>query len=341
MKYLKQITVVSLIVSLLAAGMCFRVSALVIYEGDFGFEVNYSKHTAALVKYTGGGNTVRLPDYFQDYPVTTIDRNAFFENKTIKEIVFSNTNTTVEEYAFFGCTSLETVAIPENVVNFGDRVFAECTALKTVSLMSNMTSVPSNMFSGCTSLENLTINENIAEFGYGCFNDCSSLVDLDFVTNGVLVQSYAFNGTGADSVELSDSLFAIPNNAFTNCPDLKYVTIPRSVAFIQPYAFDFENITIRCYYDSYAYTYAKEKNIPYELIDNVLLGDVNGDDAISIGDATVVQRHIADLESPEGIYLYAADINQDGNVDISDAAAIQMFLAKYDLPYTIGDILTQ
>jgi len=341
MKFLKQITVVTLIISLFASGMCFQVYALVIYEGDFGFEVNYSKHTAALVKYTGSEDTVRLPDYFQGYPVTVIDRNVFFENKSVKEIIFSDTNTTVEEYAFMGCTSLETVTIPENVISFGDRVFAECTALKTVSLMSNMTSVPTNMFSGCISLENLTINEGIAEFGYGCFNGCSSLTDLDFVSNGALIQSYAFNGTGAESVVLSDSLLAIPNYAFTNCPNLKYVTIPESVVLIQPYAFDFENITIRCYYDSYAYDFAKEHEYSYELLDGVMLGDTNRDNNISISDVTAIQRHLAELEKLEGIYLYAADTNQDGNVDISDATSLQMHLAEYDLPYTIGELLRQ
>ena len=78
-------------------------------------------------------------------------------------------------------------------------------------MQSDIVSMPTNIFSGCSSLENLTLNENIAEFSYGCFNGCSSLTDLDFVSNGVLLQSYAFNGTGAESVVLSDSLLASPD----------------------------------------------------------------------------------------------------------------------------------
>lgn len=338
---IKKITVITLILSVLSASICINASALVIYDGDFGFEVNTSKRQATLVKYKGSEDTVNLPDYFQGYPVTVIDRNAFYENKSIKEIVFSNTNTTVEEYAFMNCTSLETVTIPENVVSFGDKVFAGCTSLKNVTLHSEIISVPSNMFLDCTSLENITINENIAEFGYGCFNGCSSLTDLDFVSNGVLLQSYSFNGTGAESVVLSDSLPAIPNYAFTNCPNLNYVIIPQSVVFIQPYAFDFENVTIGCYYDSYAYTFAKEHGYSYELLDGVMLGDVNNDNFVSIRDVTSIQRHLAQLEVVEGIYLYAADTNQDGKVDISDATVLQMYLAEYELLYTIREILTQ
>ena len=337
MYFLKRIIVFTLIISVLLAGFCFSASALVIYDGDFGFEVNVSKREATLVSFNGSGGTVQLPEFFQGYPVTVIDRNAFSGNPDIKEIVFSGTNTTVEEYAFMNCASLETVYIPENVVSFGDRVFAGCSSLKTVTLLSDIISMPTNMFSGCSSLCDLTINENIAEFSYGCFNGCSSLTDLDFVSNGALIQSYAFNGTGAESVVLSDSLMAIPDYAFTNCPNLKNVTIPQSVVFIQPNAFDFDDVTIRCYYDSFAYTFAKEHAYSYELIDGVKLGDANGDDCVNINDVTCVQRYLAEAENIEGIYLYASDVNLDGYVDISDATVMQMYLAEYDLPYRIGE----
>lgn len=336
MKLLKKTIVITLILSMLTAGFCFPASALVIHEGDFGFEVNTSAREAKLVSYSGNGESVRLPDYFRGYPVTVISKNAFSGNASVREVTFSGTNTTVEEYAFMGCSSLETVTIPENVVNFGDRAFAGCASLKTVTLLSDMVSMPTNMFSGCSSLENLTINESIADFGYGCFNRCSSLKDLDFVKNGAMLDSYAFNGTGAESVVLSGSLLAIPNYAFTNCPNLKYVTIPESVALIQPYAFDWEKVTIRCYLDSCAYHFAKEKNIPYELIDAITVGDVNDDSDVNICDVTAIQRHLAELEQLDDLSLLAADANRDGKVDISDATAIQMFLAKYEVPYPIS-----
>ena len=173
--------------------------------------------------------------------------------------------------------------------------------------------MPTNMFSGCTSLEELTLNDKIAEFSYGCFNGCTSLTDLDFVTNGAFLQSYAFNGTGAGSVVLSDSLLAIPDYAFTNCPNLRYVTIPdyaftncpnlryvtipESVVLIQPNAFDRENVTVRCYQDSFAHSYALENNISFELLKKIVLGDVNNDGAVNINDVTDIQRNLAERVS--------------------------------------------
>ena len=319
----------------------FRASALVIFDGDFGYEVNATKHEARLVRYNGNDETVQIPEFYRDYPVTSIDRNAFSGNKAIKELVFSGTNTAVEEYAFMNCTALETVYIPENVVNFGDRVFAGCTSLTTVTMLSDIVSMPTNMFSGCAALENVTLNENIAEFSYGCFNNCSSLTNLDFVTNGVLLQPYAFNGTGAESVVLSDSLLAIPDYAFTNCPNLKYVTIPKSVIFIQPNAFDFEDVTVRCFYDSYVYHYALEQELPYELCDGVKLGDANADGSVNINDVTAIQRHIAEMETLAGINLYVSDIDRNQTRDISDATLLQRYLAEFEVPYPVGTVLKQ
>ena len=71
------------------------------------------------------------------------------------------------------------------------------------------------------------------------------------------------------------------------------------------------------------------------------LGDVNGDGRITISDVTDIQRHLADLNRLEGIYLRLADTNQSGNVDITDATTLQKYLAEYDLPYPIGEPITQ
>ena len=340
MKLLRKLIVTPLILSLLAACFCLHASAMVIYDGDFGFEVNASKNEARLVKYIGNGGAVTLPAYYRDYPVTVIDRNAFSGNTAITELVFSETNTTVAEYAFMSCTSLETVTIPENVVSFGDRVFAKCTSLKTVTMQSDIVSMPTNIFSGCSSLENLTLNENIAEISYGCFNGCSSLTDLDFVSNGVLLQSYAFNGTGAESVVLSDSLLAIPKYAFTNCPNLRYVTIPESVTLIQPKACDWENVTIRCYENSAAHSFAEENNLSYALLRKVMLGNVNNDGEVNITDVTTIQQYLAEMAEFDELQQAAADANRDNTLDISDATALQMYLAGYEQVYPIGQFLT-
>lgn len=80
---------------------------------------------------------------------------------------------------------------------------------------------------------------------------------------------------------------------------------------------------------------------------NRLLGDLDGDDVISIIDATIIQRCDVNMrgypedDGPITLDSYAktspgyySDFNRDGERDILDATCIQRYLA--DLPYSVG-----
>ena len=95
------------------------------------------------------------------------------------------------------------------------------------------------------------------------------------------------------------------------------------------------------WFGSYGYEYAQSHNIPYILLDEVKLGDANGDGYVNVNDVTVIQRHAAELELLEGINFHAADINGDGNVSVDDATELQRFLAEYVVDYPIGEVMTQ
>ena len=60
----------------------------------------------------------------------------------------------------------------------------------------------------------------------------------------------------------------------------------------------------------------------------VKLGDVNGDDLISVSDATLVQQQAAELIDLEGSAFAAADTNHDGIVSVADATLIQQYAAE-------------
>lgn len=60
-----------------------------------------------------------------------------------------------------------------------------------------------------------------------------------------------------------------------------------------------------------------------------VLGDANGDGAVTIRDVTAIQRHLAELQMIDAARFPAADVNQDGFLDISDAMLLQMYLAEY------------
>lgn len=58
------------------------------------------------------------------------------------------------------------------------------------------------------------------------------------------------------------------------------------------------------------------------------IGDVNGDGNVTIDDATMIQKFVAELVELTPDQLIAADTNCDGVVTIDDATNIQKFLAE-------------
>lgn len=66
-----------------------------------------------------------------------------------------------------------------------------------------------------------------------------------------------------------------------------------------------------------------------------ILGDVDGDGAVSISDATAIQYKLAEL-SVEAFNEAAADVDGDSAVLIDDVTLIQQYLADMEAPDGIG-----
>ena len=221
-------------------------------------------------------------------------------------------NTVFRYLEFAGATNLERI---------GSFAFSGCTAIAgEVKIPSNVTTIEVAAFENCTSIEKVVYNASCEYVPNQCFNGCTSL----------------------NSVTLSDNVKKIGDYAFANCPNLEYMEITSAVSDISDAAFqNDESLTLGVWYGTAGYDYATKQNIPYVLLDGVKLGDASGDGSVNINDVTSIQRHLAELETLEGIYLHAADANQDGTVDIADATVIQMYLAEYEMEYPIGEVMTQ
>ena len=63
------------------------------------------------------------------------------------------------------------------------------------------------------------------------------------------------------------------------------------------------------------------------------IGDVNSDGKIQAGDARLVLRHVAMLETLTDEALKNADMDADGKVTAADARKILRIVAKIDVPY--------
>lgn len=259
------------------------------------------QNSVALYAYEGESTVLIVPASYNGRYVTSLYNYAFEDNTSITSIDFSQASRLFS--------------------TIGMKSFSGCTSLTgELSLPSSVTSIGHAAFQGCSGITSLKLDSAVAVIPAQCFNRCSKLGE----------------------VRISPFTETIDNLAFANCPYLKDVYLQTAVTSISETAFlNSPNVCLCVYYGSYACDYAKEHSLRYRLIDGVKLGDVNDDGDVNINDVTYIQRFLTELESLEGIYLYAADTNRDTMVNISDATAVQMFLAEYDIPYSIGQVLTR
>lgn len=343
MRIIKNTAVFLGVISLMIVTCLVPASALIVDEGDFGFELNSYAKYATLVQYSGTDAVVEIPYSYHEYPVKKIAKTAFSGNNNISGIRFSTSVETLDEKAFMNCVGIEQIDIPSFVNKWGKMVFTNCTSLQKVAIYSEMEEIPAYSFAGCRELNHFSIHsDNIHSIGAYAFQDCMALSEADFLTNITSIGYSAFDGTGLKSISLSSELTEIPSYAFANCQSLSYVEISPGVNSIAETAFyNCPRISLGVYTDSYAHQYAIDNNIPFVLLDNVILGDVNADNTVDVADVTRIQQFIAELAEINGVYLKAGDVNNDDIVNIADATAIQMFLAEFNIPYPIGEVMTQ
>lgn len=63
-------------------------------------------------------------------------------------------------------------------------------------------------------------------------------------------------------------------------------------------------------------------------VNKPISGDVNKDGSVTIQDATVLQKYLANIVNFDDEQLSVADTNGDGNISIADATQIQKYLAN-------------
>ena len=62
----------------------------------------------------------------------------------------------------------------------------------------------------------------------------------------------------------------------------------------------------------------------------------DGDGAVNINDATVIQLHLAEKLTLDEAAGYAADIDRNGELNINDASLIQRYLARLSTEFEVN-----
>jgi len=182
------------------------------------FEYITNNHVITIVKYTGPGGNVTVPDKVNGLPVTDIAKSAFAYTYAWGNNVFTTAD------------KLTNVVIPDSVTNIEDSAFAPCENLTNVKLGRGIRLIGKNAFRGCSSLASIVIPDGVTRIEESTFGNCYSL------TNVVIPNSVTDIGTNAFYSCIKLSVLKIPGSitnicpgTFGDCGSLTNFIIPKSV----------------------------------------------------------------------------------------------------------------
>lgn len=190
-----------------------------------------------------------------------------FSSKNNAELVYIGDKVKrIDALTFSGIDNLERIYIPDTAIEIHPLAFNDCGYASIVckdGSYANAYAIQNNMryiLEDSTSGTAFNIKNGYLTTYDGTAKNVVVSSDVNAIGNN------AFKGNkSVKTIELPYSVTKIYSGAFAECSKLEYVVIPFTVTSIGNDAFS-SNTKIYCYYGSYAYNYAKENNLAFELI---------------------------------------------------------------------------
>lgn len=255
-----------------------------------------------LVKYVGSNEHVVVPEGVTSigygdaskYPSET--NFGIFLDSGIKSIKLPTTLEYIGWNAFRNCTELEEVVIQSNIKNIGYNAFEGCTSLRSIDISkvkavgnsaflncSNLTSIKiagstmksswyseKQIFEGCPVRSVEIVGEAIEDYRNGYFLEevmntpWGTQQNTIFVNNCLLKYS-----TLETNVIIPDNVKVLGHNALDNCPNMKYLSIPKNVIRVCVDKTKLEGCNLMVTKYSAGEQYAIDNNLTYSTVDSV------------------------------------------------------------------------
>ena len=254
----------------------------------------------------------------EENPLVIVNNILIDGVKAAGDVTVPDGVTEIAESAFEG-SGLVSVSIPASVKRIGSGAFIGCKSLTAVKHAGNITDWGAYAFNGCTSLKSFVIPEGTEKIDRHAFAYCDSLTEMI----------------------LPESVWTIGEYAFAECKNLSKIVILNPKCQIHDDAATIssaQNIeeqkrvfsgTIYGFAGSAAQKYAEKYGYKFAEIQKGAAGDLNGDGSVTVSDAVLHARIVAEdstLENADAKVL-KADLNGDGYITAEDTIMILRILA--------------
>ena len=148
-------------------------------SGEYNYTV-LDDGTAAITKYTGNDENLVIPSELDGKTVSSLGKNSFGMNQSIKTVTIPNTVTVIDNSAFTYCVNLTDVTIPDSVVTISDGAFQNCAKLNNVVVPESVKYFGVRAFGDETALTRIEFSDTNTTFANDVFEGCTNLKDIYF-----------------------------------------------------------------------------------------------------------------------------------------------------------------
>lgn len=179
------------------------------------------EHIGECCFYGSALRYVRLPSALK-----AIEDDAFRECKGLTRVDFSEGLEKIGSQAFLG-SGLEDVELPASLRTVSQAAFAKCESLKTVKFGEGLETLGTDEYADNgrmtygvfheSSLERVELPSTLKRIEYNAFGKCKNLKTIELPARLEHIGTFAFFGSGLQSVTFPKSVRAVTQGAFSCC----------------------------------------------------------------------------------------------------------------------------